>query len=284
MNKLTVFAAFFLGISVCLSSCSLFDMDIQKDYDYKKSSLDPHINKTAREYLIERGKNPKVPNDTIFKWMQLGLEYAEIDLAEFEKPGRTFILLKNEAIRVLPTRNTNGVIVATSNVPTSGMWFTFGLTFKNADGTLRLRADGTPDVVPVKNWSDYPKADVRNYFLSLIATETYNFDNAKTENTSLPTLLPTGASASDNTLLGYYPAGTTANLNVAGDRILTRENIQVAGKVYGFDPESKMNIRIVSSDYSPLRFNDITNVVTAGIVATNGVIHVMGGLTYPWRY
>ncbi|RZK41131.1 MAG: hypothetical protein EOO90_12025 [Pedobacter sp.] len=158
MNKLTVFAAFFLGISVCLSSCSLFDMDIQKDYDYKKSSLDPHINKTAREYLIERGKNPKVPNDTIFKWMQLGLEYAEIDLAEFEKPGRTFILLKNEAIRVLPTRNTNGVIVATSNVPTSGMWFTFGLTFKNADGTLRLRADGTPDVVPVKNWSDYPKA------------------------------------------------------------------------------------------------------------------------------
>ena len=283
MNKLTVLLYFFL-MSLCFSSCSLFDMDIQKDYDYKKSALDARINKTARQYLIERGKSPIVPNDTIFKWMQLGLEYAEIDLAEFDKPGRTFILLKNEAIRVLPTRTTNGVVVATSNVPTAGMWFTFGLTTKNIDGTLKLKADGTPDVVPVKNWSDYPKEDVRNYFLSLIATESYNFDNAKTENTSLPTLLPAGSNATDKSLLGYYLAGVTPNLNVAGDRVLIRENIQTTGKTYGFDPESKMNIRVVSSDYSPLRHNDITNVATAGIVATNGVIHVMGGLTYPWRY
>jgi len=282
MNKLTVFAILLFGLS--LSSCSLFDMDIQKDYDYQLSTLDPKINKTARQYLLDRGKNPIVPNDTIFKWMQLGLEYAEIDLAEFDKPGRTFVLLKNEAIRVLPTRTTNGVVVATSNVPTAGMWFTWGLTSKNADGTLKLKTDGTPDVVPVKNWSDYPKQDVKNYFLSLIALESYNFDNAKTDNTSLPTLLPAGASATDRSLLGYYAAAVTPSLNVAGDRILTRENIQVPGKIYGFDPESKMNIRVVSSDYSPLRHNDITNVVTAGIVATNGIIHVMGGLTYPWRY
>ena len=282
MNKLTVFAILLFGLS--LSSCSLFDMDIQKDYDYQLSTLDPKINKTARQYLLDRGKNPIVPNDTIFKWMQLGLEYAEIDLAEFDKPGRTFVLLKNEAIRVLPTRTTNGVVVATSNVPTAGMWFTWGLTSKNADGTLKLKTDGTPDVVPVKNWSDYPKQDVKNYFLSLIGLESYNFDNAKTDNTSLPTLLPAGASATDRSLLGYYAAAVTPSLNVAGDRILTRENIQVPGKIYGFDPESKMNIRVVSSDYSPLRHNDITNVVTAGIVATNGIIHVMGGLTYPWRY
>ncbi len=274
MKKSTLVLSFFLGLNLCLSSCSLFEMDIQKDYEYKKSSIDARINKSARQYILDRGKSPIVPNDTIFKWMQLGLEYAEIDLAEFDKPGRTFILLKNEAIRVLPA---NGV-------PTAGMWFTFALTSKNPDGTLKLKADGTPDVVPAKKWSDYSKEDVRNYFLSLIATESYNFDNAKTENTTLPTLLPAGSIASDKSLLGYYLAGVTPNLNVAGDRILTRESIQTTGKIYGFDPESKMNFRVVSSDYSPLRHNDITNVVTAGLVATNGIIHVMGSITYPWRY
>ncbi|MGF1925233.1 MAG: hypothetical protein ACQUHE_13735, partial [Bacteroidia bacterium] len=225
MKKLKLILSLLLCFSLFLSSCSLFDMDIQEDYKYEKSTLDARINKSARQYLLDRGKNPIVPNDTIFKWMELGLEYAEIDLAEFDKPGRTFILLKNEAIRVRPA---NGI-------PTSGMWFTFGITSKNPDGTLKLKADGTPDVVPARKWSDYSKADVRNYFLSLIATETYNFDNAKTENTTLPTLLPAGASASDQSLLGYYAAGTVPNLNVAGDRNLSRENIQTPGKIYGFD-------------------------------------------------
>ena len=128
MKKLTIVITFFLGLS--LSSCSLFEMDIQKDYEYKKSSIDARINKSAKQYIIDRGKNPIVANDTIFKWMQLGLEYAEIDLAEFDKPGRTFILLKNEAIRVRPA---NGI-------PTSGMWFTFGLTSKNPDGTLKTKS------------------------------------------------------------------------------------------------------------------------------------------------
>ena len=284
MKRLAILFIFFLSISIIFTSCSLFDLEVQKDYDFKKSSLDAHINKSARQYLLDRGKNPIIANDTIFKWMQLGLEYAEIDLTEFDKPGRTYILLKNEAIRVLPTKNTNGVITATSNIPTSGMWFTFGLTSKNPDGTLKLKADGTPDLVPVKNWSDYPKQDVRNYFLSLIATETYGFENGGINNASLSTLLPAGSSATDKSLLGYYLATVTPNLNVAGDRVLTRENIQTAGKIYGFDPEGKLNFRIVSSDYSPIRHNDITNVVTAGILATNGVIHVMGGVTYPWRY
>lgn len=274
----------FLALACMISGCTLFGLDKQTDYDFQKSTLDAHINKSARQYLLDRGKNPVVPNDTIFKWMQLGLEYAGIDLAEFDKPGRTFIFLKNEAIRVLPTRTTNGVVVATSNIPTAGMWFSFPLVSKNPDGTLKLKTDASVDGVPVRNWSDYPKEDVKNFFLSLIATGDYGFGNGVTSNTSLPTLLTPGTSASDKSLLGWYAAGTTPNLNVSGDRILNRVNVITPGQVYGFDPESRLNFRIVSSDYSPLRYNDATNAATAGLIATNGQIHVFAALIYPWRY
>ncbi len=262
----------------------MFGLDLQKDYDFQKTTLDPHINKTARQYLEERGKNPKLANDTIFKWMQLGLEYAGIDLAEYEKPGRTYVFLSNAAVRVLPTKTVNGVVVASSNVPTSGMWFTFPITAKNTDGTLKLKADGTPDALPATKWNDYPKEDVKNFFLSLIALGDFGFNNGGITNTSLQTLLPAGTSASDKSLLGYYVSGATPNNNVSGDRILTRDNIQVPGKVYGFDYQGMLNFRIVSSDYSPLRLNDGTNAATAGIIADNGQIHVFSAVVYPWRY
>lgn len=284
MKKINLLLIGFLTAATIISGCSMFGLDKQVDYEFQKNILDAHINKSAKQYLLDRGKNPVVPNDTIFKWMQLGLEYAGIDLAEYEKPGRTFVFLKNEAIRVLPTRTTNGVVVTTSNIPTAGMWFSFPLVSKNTDGTLKLKTDGSVDGVPVKNWSDYPKEDVRNFFLSLIAIENYGFENGTTTNSSLPTLLPSGTSATDKSLLGWYLAGTTPNLNVSGDRILNRVNSLTPGQVYGFDPESRLNFRIVSSDFSPLRYNDATNAATAGLLATNGQIHVFGALIYPWRY
>lgn len=284
MKKIILYNFCAMVLSAIISGCSMFGLDKQTDYDFKKSVLDAHINKSAKQYLLDRGKDPLIKGDTIFKWMQLGLEYAGIDLSEYEKPGRTYVFLKNEAIRVLPTRTTNGVIVTTSNIPTAGMWLSFPLVSKNADGTLKLKTDGSVDGIPVKNWSDYPKEDVKNFFLSLIALENYGFDNASTTNTTLPTLLPVGASASDRSLLGWYAAGKTANLNVSGDRILNRVSVISAGQVYGFDPESRMNFRIVSSDFSPMRYNDATNAATAGLIATNGQIHVFGAVIYPWRY
>src|SRR5690606_26851271 len=100
-----------IGTLFC-QACTLFDMDLQKQYDYKPTTLDPHINISARQFLENRSYGT-VPSDTIFKWMRKGLEYAEIDLSEYEKSGRTFIFLHNDAVRV---RN------ATSGAITAGLW------------------------------------------------------------------------------------------------------------------------------------------------------------------
>lgn len=275
--------------SLLIASCSMFGLDLQENYDYKKNVLDAHINKTARQYLEERGKNPVIANDTIFKWMQLGLEYAGINLDEYEKPGRTFIFLGNGAIRVLPTRTVGGVVVPSSNVPTGGMWFTFPVTLRNPDGTLKVTA-GVVDTKPATQWSDYSKADVRKYFLSLIALGDYGFSNAKVSNTSLQTLLPTAAIASDSSRLGLYPARTTPNYDDTGNRIVAFVSAREPGVKYGFDPEGKINFKIINGDYSPLQANDINTLTTSGLIATNGQIHVYapGGTTpvpfYPFRY
>lgn len=275
--------------SLFIASCSMFGLDLQKDYDYKKSVLDPHINKTARQYLEERGKNPVIANDTIFKWMQLGLEYAGINLDEYEKPGRTFIFLGNGAIRVLPTRTVNGVVVPSSAVPTGGMWFTFPVTLRNPDNTLKV-TNGVVDTRPAITWSDYSKADVRKYFLYLIALGDYGFNNAQIANTSLQTLLPPNVSASDSSRLGLYPVGTVPNFNETGARIISFVSAREAGLKYGFDGEGKINLKIVNGDYSPLQVNDINTLTTSGLIATNGQIHVYAptGTTpvplYPFRY
>ncbi len=268
-NKIIAFCCLFV-----LASCSLVELDVQKDYKYEKSALDPRINKTARQYLLDRGKNPVIPNDTVFKWMQLGLEYAGIDLAEYEKPGRTFILLSNNSIRV---RN------AGTGAITAGMWFTFPIMDKNPDGSQKFAADGiTPVSRAAVRWNEYPKEDVKNYFLSLIIAADYGFSNADILNTSMPTLLPAGSKASTASRLGYFVAGTVPNYDTFGNRILSFTDFKTPGN--GFDPEGKINMKIVNGDYSPLNVNDLTTVSTSGIVATNGQVHVCSTVVYPWRY
>ncbi|RZM27610.1 MAG: hypothetical protein EOO88_12270 [Pedobacter sp.] len=262
------------SLSIFISSCSMFGLDIQKDYEYEKSVLDPHINKTARQYLEERGKNPVIAGDTLFKWMQLGLEYAGINLDEYEKPGRTFILLGNSAIRVLPTRTVGGVVVPSSIVPTGGMWFTFPVTVRNPDGTLKLTTAGLVETKPGTRWEDYSKADVRKYFLSLIAQGDYGFNNAQVANTSLQTLLPPNTTASDSSRLGLLVVNTEADFNDVGARVLVYVSARVPGVNYGFDHEGKINLKVINGDYSPLQVNDYNTLTTSGLIATNGQIHI----------
>jgi hypothetical protein len=66
-----------LLLAVLSSGC----YKLQKDYKYVKYVLDPNIGVTARAYMDSRGKSG-VGSDTIFKWMQLGIEYSGIDYAE----------------------------------------------------------------------------------------------------------------------------------------------------------------------------------------------------------
>lgn len=254
------------------SSCSMFGLDLQENYDYEKKVLDPHINMSARQFLEQRGKTPLVANDTTFKWMQLGLEYAGIDLNEYEQSGRTFLLLSNNAIRVR---------TAATGVITAGMWFDFPIYEKNPDGSQIYLADGiTPKTHPATSWKEYPVADVKNYFLYLILKGDYGFNNATTNNATLETLMPVGSIASNKSRLGYYVAGTTPNLSPSGGRITTLSSTPANG----FDPESKINMVLVNNQDSPLRINNITNCVTSGIIATNGQIHVSATTVYPFRF
>lgn len=232
-----------IGMLLC-QACTLFDMDLQKQYDYQPKTLDPHINITAREFLENRSYGA-VPSDTIFKWMRKGLEYAEIDLAEYEKSGRTFILLHNDAIRV---RN------ATSGVITAGLWFNFPIV------TSLDPITNVPVTRPANKWEDYPKQDVRNYFLYLMLQGEYNFGQLNADNKAVPTLLPPNQVASQTSLLGYM------NDNK------------------GFDQEGKMNLKLVNNnDMAPIQINDRTNVHSGGYVATNGIVHVFGATVYPYR-
>jgi len=271
LNFKNISFASLLALSFSFASCSLTGLDLQEDYDYQKKTLDPHINKTARQFLEERSYTPAKASDTVFKWMRLGLDYAGISLDEYEKSGRTFIFLHNDAIRVWDS---------SKKVATAGFWFDFPIIdtvagvqprqyVKNADGSLKTH--------PAKSWSEYSKETVRNYFLYLIAEGDYGFNNAVSGNTALKTLLPANATATAESKLGYYEAGTEAL--PAG--IVSRLNWSGAN---GFDPEGKMNMRLVNNQNSPLRINDKTDDRSAGHIATNGQVHVFGATVYPFRY
>src|SRR5690242_5761474 len=95
MKKSSLYQVFFMAV-VAFSMTGCYKL--QKDYQYKKSVLDPNINTTAKQFLLARG-TAGVNGDTVFKWMQMGIEYAGIDLTEYEKPNRTYIFLHNNAVR-----------------------------------------------------------------------------------------------------------------------------------------------------------------------------------------
>ena len=101
MNFYNFFILLVIGFG--MSGC----YKLQKDFQYKPSVIDPHYNMTTKEFLLSKG-TAGIGGDTIFKWMQFGIEYAGIDMAEYEKPGRTFILLHTNAIRTLTSGKVTG--------------------------------------------------------------------------------------------------------------------------------------------------------------------------------
>lgn len=231
-----------IGAMFC-QACTLFDMDIQKQYDYIPVTLDPHINMSAKEFLEKRSYGT-IAEDTVFKWMRKGLEYAEIDLAEYEKPGRTFIFLHNDAIRVLDKNNK----------VTKGLWFDVPVV------TGLDPITNVPITRPANKWEDYPKQDVKNYFLYLIVQGEYNFEQLDADNKAVQTLLPAGTTATKTSLLGYKNNET------------------------GFDQEGKMNIKLVNNDdMAPIQINDGAKDRSGGYIATNGIVHVFGTTVSPYR-
>src|SRR6185436_3537017 len=233
MKKISIYQFSFIVMAlISFSGC----YKLQKDYKYDAWTLDPHINITAKEFLLSRG-TAGVGADTIFKWMQLGIEYAGIDMAEYEKPGRTFIFLHNSAIRV-----TTGS--GASLKVTGGFFFDYPIIGRDAAGNIipSISNPGTDSIRPALQWNEYPQALVKNYFLYLILQGEYSFENLSVSNTSIPTLLPAGTIADPNKVskLGWAVVKTTPNPDPA---LAANNTFSTAGGA-GFDPEGKINLKL----------------------------------------
>jgi hypothetical protein len=275
MKKIHIFLTAGIFCASILGSCKVGGLELQENYEYKPGkTVNPNLNKSALQYLRDRGKTPLIANDTVFKYMQLGLEYAGIDPAEYEKAGRTFIFLSNNAIRQFPVGNTAG----------SGFWYTFPILEKNPDGTQKYATDGvTPVTHPATSWNEYSPATVRNYFLYLIGQGDLGFNNLNNVNQSLTSILPVGTVAGKESTLGYLVVNAQPALNTSGARTLVFDySANNTGK--GFDLESKFNLKQTNTDFSPMVLNDANNVTTGGLIATNGQIHVMSTTAVPSRY
>jgi len=258
MKKLAYIAYIFLFLAAAATtSCKkLLGLNRQTDYDYEHRTADAHINKTALQFLNDRANgNPDNVNDTVFRWMKMGLDYAGIDLKEYEQPGRTFIFLHNDAIKVWNT---------TSKKVTGGFFFNFPIVEKDANGNPIIDpVSNTLKTHPAEKWSDYSKETVKNYFLYLIGNGEYNFEQLNSLNQTVTSLLPPNTVATKESTLGYY-------------------NLSDGSK--GFDVEGKFNLKILNgSDQAPIVFNDKTNDRSAGYIADNGIVHVYGSTVYPFR-
>ncbi|WP_207512437.1 fasciclin domain-containing protein [Longitalea luteola] len=161
-------ALFFALLVVCMTSCrKIAGLGLQTDTDHETSTLDPHIHKTAWQFLKERSvlKQP----DTVFKRMYDAIIYSGIDTAEYTKAGRTFIFLHNDA-----------VFRAAQATATDTYWGRYKVNNAVA-----------------KSWTQYTPQQVKNWLLYLIVQDEYSYDNLGSENVELKTLLPEGADAAN---------------------------------------------------------------------------------------
>jgi len=263
------------------SICILFAMAIlfsgcyklQKDDKYVKYELDPHINITAKDFLLTRGD--VAGSDTVFKWMKKGIDYAGIDLAEYEKPGRTYIFLHNNAIKVWDN---------SKKIVTAGFFFDYPIVVKDASGNvIKSKLNASVDSTrPAQNWSDYSQETVKNYLLYLIIEGEYGFNNLGIPNTTVTTLLPPGKTVPySDSKLAYVVTKTTPNPDASAIASITTA-YPTGGS--GFDPEGKMNLKIGNNDRSPITINDRTEDRSAGYIATNGQVHVYDKTIHPFRY
>ncbi|HUP12639.1 MAG TPA: fasciclin domain-containing protein [Niastella sp.] len=170
MKQQIIYSAIFIGLlAVCTTSCKkIAGLNKQKDTDHETGMLDPHIYKTAWQFLKER--NGSNPADTVFKRMYEAIVYSGIDTAEYTQPGRTFIFLHNDA-----------VLRTATPAATDCYWGRYKVSNAVA-----------------KSWSQYTPQQVKNWLLYLIVKEEYSYDNLGSENVTLKTLLPEGTDAANS--------------------------------------------------------------------------------------
>jgi hypothetical protein len=145
-----------------LEGCKkLAGLPLQENQDHIVTTIDPHLNKTAWQFLKDRG----IAGDSIFYQMYQAIVYSGIDTAEYTKTGRTFILLHRDAVL-----RTVGVVVQPDCY--------FG----------KYKVNG----LPATSWSQYPPLQVKNYLLSLIVQGEHTFENITPDPEFDHSLMPPG--------------------------------------------------------------------------------------------
>lgn len=223
------------GICICLSALlvtgcrKLAGLPLQQNEDHVSTTIDPHINMTAWEFLKSRALGTSNFKDSIFYQMYLGIMYSGIDTNEYTKSDRTFIFLHNDA-----------VIRKSGTTVTTDCYF----------GKYKI---GT---AAATSWTQYPQLQVKNYLLSLIVQGVHTFENITPDPEFDKTLMP----------LNYDP----------------------------LNPESLITFRVINDRDSRLRINDFPGSAfptpglatpglqarTAGILSTNGPVHVVDRVVF----
>ncbi len=165
----------YYGVCIVLSAAlfagcrKIFGLENQKNVDHPTTTIDPHINKSAWQFLKDRALGPAtVPNDTIFKRMYQAIIYSGFDTLEYTKAGRTFIFLHNDAI-----------LRRSGNVTQADCYF----------GKYKV---GAAPGVAATRWEDYPPQQVKNYLLSLIVLGEHSFENVGPDPKFEHLLMPAG--------------------------------------------------------------------------------------------
>jgi hypothetical protein len=176
MKQQIIYSAIFIGlIMVGIAGCKkIAGLRLQEDADHETATLDPHINKTAWQYLKER--SVLSATDTIFKRMYEAIVYSGIDTTLYLQPGQTFIFLHNEAVFRTATPQ-----------PTDNYWSRYKVN----------------NQIP-KSWTAYTPQQVKNWLLYLIVKGEYSYDNLGPENVEVKTQLPEGADAANPKSLMYF--------------------------------------------------------------------------------
>lgn len=125
-----------------MTGCSLFGYDLQEDYEYKNSSIDPQTNKTVLEYMNSR--------KDIFSSMLKAIEYTGLDTL-YNKENNTYLLLTNYALTDLTNKNSYFYI---NKVPNP--------------------IDATKMIYGSK-WSDYDTTIIREFLKYHVVKGTYNY-------------------------------------------------------------------------------------------------------------
>jgi hypothetical protein len=182
MKQHIIYSTIFIGLLMAgMTSCKkIAGLKLQENADHTTSTLDPHINKTAWQYLKER--SVLSATDTIFKRMYEAIVYSGIDTALYLQTGQTFIFLHNEAVFRTATPQ-----------PTDNYW-------------SRYKVNGQ---IP-KSWSAYTPQQVKNWLLYLIVKGEYSYDNIGPEVMMVKTLLPEGADAAN--------PGSAISFSLSNDR------------------------------------------------------------------